>query len=187
VFPVLKTRSREPAMAFRKSLRRPYFSILSRNGASPRRRERALFLELFGMRTLILATGAALGLFAGAGSLASQTAQITQLPYPAEVSLVQEQMGWTYRQSSNNLPLYLYEPASAETHCTAACERQWVPLLAPSNEKPLGDWTIFVRGDGRAQWAFQQHPVYTHLHDTPSHAAGPVTRGAWHPMPHFAS
>lgn len=157
------------------------------------------------MRTLNFAITAALGLLIGASGLAAQiapaaqsaqsaqsapaaqSAQITQLPYPAEVSLVQEPKGWTYRQNSTNLPLYLYEPASARTVCKGACEQQWLPLLVPANEKPLGDWTIFVRSDGRAQWAFQQHPVYTHRHDTPAHAAGARVGGAWHLMPHFPS
>jgi predicted lipoprotein with Yx(FWY)xxD motif len=112
---------------------------------------------------------------------------ITQLPYPAQVSLVQEPTGWTYRQSSTNLPLYLYEPASVKTPCSAACERQWIPLLAPAHARPLGDWTLLIRRDGRAQWAFQQHPVYTRLHATPDEAAAQRVDDVWHLMPHFQS
>jgi predicted lipoprotein with Yx(FWY)xxD motif len=113
---------------------------------------------------------------------------ITQLPYPAEVSLVQERMGWTFRQSPSGLPLYLYEPDSPVTSvCNSACESKWIPLLAPAGEKPLGDWTIFVRKDGRRQWAFEQHPVYTHLHDTPATPTGDREDGVWHLMPHFRS
>lgn len=113
--------------------------------------------------------------------------QITQLPYPEQVSLVQESTGWTYRQGDTNLPLYLYEPAAPSIPCTAACERQWIPLLAPANEKPLGEWTIFVRSDGRAQWAFEQHPVYTRLHDTAGPAPAQRVGNVWHLMPHFQS
>jgi len=142
------------------------------------------------MRKALLATTAALGALIAAGALtppcaqAAQTTQITQLPYPAEVSLVQDPMGWTYRQNNTNLPLYLYEPASSKSHCSGACERQWAPLLAPANAKPLGDWSTFVRSDGRPQWAFQQHPVYTHLPDAPARSAT-RTGGLWHLMPHF--
>lgn len=112
---------------------------------------------------------------------------ITQLPYPAQVSLVQESMGWTYRQDATNLPLYLYEPVSAKVPCTAACERQWVPLLAPAHARPLGDWTIFIRPDGRSQWAFLQHPVYTRRNATPDQTAVPRVDDAWQLMPHFQS
>lgn len=146
------------------------------------------------MRTLALATTVAVALLVGASCRASQSEQVTQLPYPAQVSLVQEPAGWTYRQNATNLALYLYEPSSPKTPCTAACERQWVPLLAPASEKPLGDWTLFVRSDGRAQWAFQGHPVYTHPPDTTAHprdttAHAPAERigKAWHLMPHFPS
>ncbi len=144
------------------------------------------------MRSLnFAAVVVALGLIISATGHASESAlktSITQLPYPAEVSLVQEQMGWTFRQSSSNLPLYLYEPDSpTKSVCNSACETQWIPLLAPAGEKPLGDWTPFMRKDGRQQWAFEQHPVYTHLHDTPDMPTGDGVDGVWHLMPHFRS
>jgi predicted lipoprotein with Yx(FWY)xxD motif len=111
----------------------------------------------------------------------------TQLPYPAEVSLVQERMGWTFLQSSSNLPLYVQVSASpGGAACDRACERQWIPLLAPAGEKPLGQWTIFVRKDGRRQWAFDQNPVYTYLHDKPDMATRDGAGGVWHLL-HFSS
>jgi predicted lipoprotein with Yx(FWY)xxD motif len=110
----------------------------------------------------------------------------TQLPYPAEVSIVQERMGWTLLQSSSNLPLYVYAPASPSGSCNGVCERQWVPLLAPTGEKPLGQWTILVRRDGRRQWAFDQYPVYTYRHDKPDMPSADGAGGVWHLM-HFRS
>lgn len=143
------------------------------------------------MRGLVLATIVAFELTNSATCHASdgiQKASIMQLPYPAEVSLVQERMGWTFRQSLSGLPLYLYEPDSQVTSgCNRACESQWIPLLAPADEKPLGYWTILVRKDGRRQWAFEHHPVYTHPHDTPDKPTGTGVHGAWHVMPHFRS
>lgn len=141
------------------------------------------------MRSLIVATIVALGLTISAKCDASesiQKASITQLPYPAEVSLVQDSMGWTFLQSLSGLPLYLYEPDSQlKSGCNRACEQQWIPLLAPADEKPLGYWTILVRKDGRRQWAFEHQPVYTHLHATPDKPTGAGVYGAWHLMPHF--
>ncbi|HTW74516.1 MAG TPA: hypothetical protein VMD56_06295 [Steroidobacteraceae bacterium] len=142
------------------------------------------------MRSSILASIAALGLLAGPAGHASRsipTTSITQLPYPAEVSLLQRPMGWTF-ESSANLPLYLYEPpASGAPACDRSCERQWLPLLASAGEKPLGDWTILVRRDGRRQWAFERHPVYTHAHDRPEMPIAARRRGVWHLMPYFPS
>ena len=140
------------------------------------------------MRMTRLATTAILGLFFCVGGHAAPNDQITQLPYPSEVSLVQEPMGWTYRQSAGNLPLYLYEPASPdESVCDSRCEKQWAPLLVTGQGKPIGNWSIFVRKDGRQQWAFEQHPVYTYRRDTPTHAAEGRVGGAWHSMPHYPS
>jgi predicted lipoprotein with Yx(FWY)xxD motif len=101
---------------------------------------------------------------------------------------VQEPTGWTYRQNQSNLPLYLYEPAAPDKSvCGTACEKQWAPLLAPADEKPLGHWTILVRKDGRRQWAFEQHPVYTYRRDTPARTTGAQVGGAWYLMPHYRS
>jgi predicted lipoprotein with Yx(FWY)xxD motif len=110
-----------------------------------------------------------------------------QLPYPVEVSLVQDRMGWIFLQSSSNLPLYVYEPASpGRPICNQACEKQWMPLLAGAGEQPLGQWTLLLRADGRRQWAFDQYPVYTYLHDTPDMPTADGADGVWHLL-HFRS
>ncbi len=96
-------------------------------------------------------------------------------------------MGWTFLQSSSNLPLYVNESASpGETACNSACEKQWIPLLAPTGEKPLGEWTIFVRKDGRRQWAFERYAVYTYLHDRPDRPTRDGAGGVWHVL-HFSA
>src|SRR5665213_208767 len=137
--------------------------------------------------TVVVALGLAFSISAQASESLPKTLS-TQLPYPAGVSLVQDRMGWTYRQSSTDLPLYLYEKDSRDKSvCNSACETQWIPLLAPTSEKSLGEWTIFVRKDGRRQWAFEQRPVYTHIHDAPDSPTGDGEGGVWHLMPHFRS
>lgn len=94
-------------------------------------------------------------------------------------------MGWTFLQSPSNLPLYVYEPASTgKLTCDSTCEKQWIPLLAPAGERPVGDWTILERKDGRRQWAFDRYPVYTHLHDKPDTPVGEADGGLWHLL-HF--
>jgi len=117
---------------------------------------------------------------------ATGAASISQLPYPAEVSLIHDRMGWTYMQNSSGLPLYLYAADSPdESACDATCAQQWPPLLAPSGERSVGAWTIFVRKDGRRQWAFRHRPVYTHRHAKRGSLPGARIGGLWHVMPHF--
>lgn len=143
------------------------------------------------MHSQILLTVAALTVGMNFICRASETMQnnsIAQLPYPAEVSLVQEPTGWTFRQSPSDLPLYLYEPDSPlESNCDHACARQWIPLLARTDEEPLGYWTILMRKDGRRQWEFEHHPVYTHLHESPDTPTGVGADRAWRLMPHFSA
>lgn len=144
-------------------------------------------MRILTFATVVVAFGLAIGR-TGHAAETIQEALNTQLPYPAAVSLVQDRMGWTFRQSPSNLPLYLYGPdSSGKSVCERACESQWIPLLASAGEKPLGYWTIFVRKDGRQQWAFEQRPVYTHLHDKPDMPTGGGVEGVWHLMPHFRS
>ncbi len=139
------------------------------------------------MRASLLATIATVTIIIGAAGRA-EALSVTQLPYPEDVSLVQDAKGWTFRQNLSSLPLYLYEPKKhGNTACNQACEVQWMPLLVQAGEKALGAWTIVMRPDGQRQWAFEQHPVYTHLNDTPNHIGGDGVDGIWHLLPHFST
>jgi len=109
-----------------------------------------------------------------------------QLPYPVEVSLVRDRMGWTFQQSPSGLPLYIYEADSpGKSACNGACAKKWPPLIAPKGETSVGEWTIFVRTDGRRQWEFKGRPVYTHVPDKRAVPSG--EGGLWKLMPHFHS
>ena len=46
-----------------------------------------------------------------------------------------------------------------------SCTRVWPPLYADANAKPVGNWTIVDRPDGRKQWAYERRPVYMFVHD----------------------
>jgi predicted lipoprotein with Yx(FWY)xxD motif len=114
-----------------------------------------------------------------------RTADIN-LPYPNEVTLIEETAGWTFRQSGTGMPLYLsQQDPLGRSGCNRSCSTQWPPLLAPAGAKTLGEWTVILRQDGKRQWAFQRHPVYLHIHDQPERPKGEHVGGSWHLMPHF--
>lgn len=55
----------------------------------------------------------------------------------------------------SDIPYYLPDADKRPT-----CVKFSPPLLASTKAKPLGDWGIFDRSDGKKQWAFQGRPVY---------------------------
>jgi predicted lipoprotein with Yx(FWY)xxD motif len=46
-----------------------------------------------------------------------------------------------------------------------SCVDMWPPVLADENAKPVGDWTIITRPDGKKQWAYDGQAVYTSVLD----------------------
>lgn len=108
-------------------------------------------------------------------------------PYPAEVSLLDEPpKGWTFRQSPDNFPLYIYDKdkTNAST-CYGPCLTRFTPLETSPTAKALGEWTVVKRTDGKTQWAYRGHPVYLLIQDSVQTPNGDGVDGVWHLMPHF--
>lgn len=106
-------------------------------------------------------------------------------PYPTEVALLHEPpRGWTFRQSPNRLPLYYSDTdAPGQSRCYEGCSTQWIPLQAPADAKPVGDWSIVKRRDGKLQWAHRKRPLYVRIHDSPQAPSGDGVDGKWHLLP----
>jgi predicted lipoprotein with Yx(FWY)xxD motif len=109
------------------------------------------------------------------------------VPYPTEVALVNEApKGFTYRQSPERLPLYTWDKdGPGKSNCYEGCDTEWIPLLAPAEAKPLGEWSLVPRKDGKHQWAYRKRPVYMLIHDSAEAPIGDGTNGEWHLLPHF--
>ena len=101
--------------------------------------------------------------------------------HPANVALIHDDSGWRYVHFPSNLRLYVYDrDLAGQSTCNLGCEGAWPPLLVGANEKPLGDWTIIVRGDGNRQWAYMGRPVYGRFHDSVEAPSGNGIDGVWH-------
>lgn len=123
------------------------------------------------MRVTDLALGAMLTVLAGPAIAAS----IENMPYPGSVALVQEPGGdWTYKSFPSFLPLYIFDgEPSGKSACDLVCSAVWPIIKAADDAKPMGDWTIVLRADGRKQWAYKNSPVYTYFEDSSDpHGAG---------------
>lgn len=55
-----------------------------------------------------------------------------------------------------------------------SCAQEWPPALASAEDKPVGKWSIITRTDGRKQWAYEGHALYTSVLD---HRPGDVLGG----------
>jgi predicted lipoprotein with Yx(FWY)xxD motif len=67
------------------------------------------------------------------------------------------------------------------SNCYDNCAKNWPPLMAAADAKPMGDWTIVMRKDGTRQWAYKGMPLYTWIKDgKPGDATGDgMAMGAW--------
>lgn len=58
-----------------------------------------------------------------------------------------------------------------------SCTQVWPPAFAPEEAKPVGAFTIITRKDGRKQWAYDGHALYTSILDQqPGDVFGATTR-----------
>lgn len=80
------------------------------------------------------------------------------------------------------MTLYTYDKdAKDKSNCNGQCAANWPPLMATSNAKPMGNWTVITRDDGSKQWAYNGKPLYTWKKDTkPGDATGDGVGGVWH-------
>lgn len=131
------------------------------------------------MRTLTVALGAAIAIAAGS-AIAAEVA-IEKMPYPGVVALSQDRPNiWIYKSFPTFLPLYIFdgEPNGKST-CDEVCSAVWPIIKAEDNSKAMGVWTIVNRPDGRKQWAFKGHPVYTYFEDSPNDPRGIGKEQEW--------
>ena len=65
----------------------------------------------------------------------------------------------------------------APAGCEPGCGSPWSPLRAPAAAVPLGDWSVVVREDGWAQWAFKGQRLYRCTADALAGEANCVEEG----------
>jgi predicted lipoprotein with Yx(FWY)xxD motif len=80
------------------------------------------------------------------------------------------------------MTLYFYErdTSGKTSSCDGKCTESWIPLAAPADAKPIGDFTPITRNDGSKMWAFRYRPLYTSVADkSPGDANGNATTLQW--------
>lgn len=59
------------------------------------------------------------------------------------------------------MTLYVFDKASQNNECAAACLENWQPLNAPVVANTIGEFAAINRGDGMHQWTYRGNPLYT--------------------------
>src|SRR5579859_7832581 len=81
----------------------------------------------------------------------------------AEKKKAKEPGKMTNGMLTNNKGMTLYtfdKDADGKSMCNGECAKNWPPLMASKKDKPMGDWTIVKRDDGKMQWAYKGKPAY---------------------------
>jgi predicted lipoprotein with Yx(FWY)xxD motif len=99
---------------------------------------------------------------------------------PAGVHEMKASNGKMVLADAKGMTLYTFAKDTAGTsNCNDGCAKNWPPLMAAADAKPMGDWTIVKRADGSSQWAYKGMPLYTWVKDMkPGDATGDGV-GAW--------
>ncbi len=84
--------------------------------------------------------------------------------------------------TDSGMTLYTFDKDKADmSACNGPCATAWPPLLAAADAKPEGEWTLVKRADGKEQWTYKGHPLYTWQGDTKAgDISGDGVKGVWH-------
>jgi predicted lipoprotein with Yx(FWY)xxD motif len=105
-----------------------------------------------------------------------------QAQMPAGVHTMKSAAGANMLVDGKMMTLYTFaKDQPGVSNCYDNCAKNWPPLMAAADAKPMGDWTIVMRKDGGRQWAYKGMPLYTWIKDA---KAGDATgdgmgQGAW--------
>ena len=121
------------------------------------------------MRKIFVATIAV----AGFASIACAQTAPTMTGDSAKGKVLTDQKGMT---------LYIFDRDSdGKSACNGPCATNWPPLMAASDAKADGNYTIVTRDDGGKQWAYKGKPLYTWVKDTkPGDVSGDGVNSVWH-------
>jgi predicted lipoprotein with Yx(FWY)xxD motif len=85
---------------------------------------------------------------------------------------------------TNNAGMTLYtfdKDSGGKSACNGPCTGNWPPLMAGSDAKAMGDWSVITRDDGSKQWAYKGKPLYLWSKDQkPGDMTGDGFNGSWH-------
>lgn len=102
--------------------------------------------------------------------------------YPGDIAVDDEgDKGVLLRRFPGAQRLYIYDlDKNNQSVCNLGCDGPRPPVYADCSAAALPDWTVIHRYNGRCQWSYKGHPLYTYFHDTPESPKGDGEGGVWH-------
>ena len=110
--------------------------------------------------------GAVLAVLFGCAVIVSQVPLSAQgrggaAQMPAGVHAMKAANGAMVLADGTMMTLYTFaKDMPGVSNCNDNCAKNWPPLAAAADAKPMGDWTIITRADGTKQWAYKGMPLY---------------------------
>ena len=84
----------------------------------------------------------------------------------------------------NGMTLYVFDKDSAgsgKSVCNGPCATNWPPLFAAEGARADGEYSVVMRDDGKAQWAYKGRPLYHWSKDQkPGERTGDGFNQLWH-------
>jgi predicted lipoprotein with Yx(FWY)xxD motif len=92
---------------------------------------------------------------------------ITLVEVMRDLPISEPQVLWLRPGDADGHTLFVYsQDGAGKSNCAGSCALEFPPLLAAPGAKPLADWSLLRRRDGKLQWAYQSHPLYTWAKET---------------------
>ncbi len=86
--------------------------------------------------------------------------------------------------NAKGMTLYTFDrdvAGSGKSVCNGDCAIKWPAVMATDADKPMGDFTVITRDNGKKQWAYKGKPVYTWPEDQePGDKYGDNYLKVWH-------
>lgn len=119
----------------------------------------------------IASDGAHLYVVGASGGIYSSPIVATATPPPSNIPQTALVGAGSAFVTSTGYTLYQFTADGFNvSNCTLAtysgCSGIWPPYIASAGATASGDFATFTRGDGRVQWSFQGHPLYTYSGDS---------------------
>ena len=127
---------------------------------------------------LLSASILAAALLAGCGSYSpmskSTSASMPDTPTRTADGVLVGPNGMTFYTFSRDMV------GSGKSMCNGPCITNWPALVAPDAARPMGDYSVVMRDDGKKQWAYKGAPLYYWAKDTKAgDRTGDGVGGVW--------